>query len=62
MHSAVDTPGLEMRAGVRSERALPLFHDRLGLAVKVSSPPKSPAPIIECHEALSLRVPPGAFT
>lgn len=29
-HSAVDTPGLETRAGMRVERALPLFHDGLG--------------------------------
>lgn len=29
VHSAVDTPGLETRAGMRTERALPLFHDRL---------------------------------
>jgi CRISPR-associated exonuclease Cas4 len=30
VHSAVDIPGLVTRAGVRTERALPLFHDRLG--------------------------------
>lgn len=30
VHSAVDTPGLETRSGMRTERALPLFHDRLG--------------------------------
>lgn len=30
VHSAVDTPGLDTRAGMRVERALPLFHDRLG--------------------------------
>jgi CRISPR-associated exonuclease Cas4 len=29
-HSAVDAPGLETRAGTRVERALPLFHDRMG--------------------------------
>lgn len=34
VHSAVDTPGLETRAGVRTERALPLFHDTLGLIGK----------------------------
>lgn len=33
VHSAVDTPGLEIRAGVRTERALPLFHDQLGLVL-----------------------------
>lgn len=30
VHSAVDTPGLETRAGMCTERALPLFHDRFG--------------------------------
>ena len=34
VHEAVDTPGPETRAGVRIERALPLFHDRLGLTGK----------------------------
>ncbi len=37
VHSAVDTPGLETRAGVRTEKALPLFHDRLGLAGKADA-------------------------
>lgn len=37
VHSAVDTPGLETRAGVRTERALPLFHDRLGLVGKADA-------------------------
>lgn len=34
VHSAVDTPGFETREGVRTERALPVFHDRLGLIGK----------------------------
>jgi len=37
VHAAVDTPGLEIRAGVRTERALPLFHDRLGLVGKADA-------------------------
>lgn len=37
VHSAVDTPGLETRAGVRTERALPLFHDGLGLVGKADA-------------------------
>jgi len=37
VHSAVDTPGLEVRAGLRTERALPLFHDRLGLVGKADA-------------------------
>lgn len=34
VHAAVDTPGFETRAGVRAERALPVFHDGLGLIGK----------------------------
>jgi CRISPR-associated exonuclease Cas4 len=34
VHATVDAPGLETRAGVRMERALPLFHDGLGLVGK----------------------------
>lgn len=30
-HALVDMPGMEQRAGCRLERALPLFHDGLGL-------------------------------
>ncbi len=30
-HALVDMPGMEKRAGCRLERALPLFHDALGL-------------------------------
>ena len=37
VHAAVDTPGLETRAGVRTEKALPLFHDRLGLVGKADA-------------------------
>lgn len=37
VHSAVDTPGLEMRAGVRTERSLPLFHETLGLIGKADA-------------------------
>jgi len=34
VHARVDTPGLEVRAGLRIERALPLWSERLGLAGK----------------------------
>lgn len=34
VHRQVDTPGLETRAGVRVERALPVWSDRLGLIGK----------------------------
>ena len=34
VHAAVDTPGFETLAGVRTERALPVFHDGLGLIGK----------------------------
>lgn len=34
VHHLVDTPGYEMKAGVRVERALPLWSDRLGLIGK----------------------------
>lgn len=34
VHHLVDDPGYEMRAGVRVERALPLWSDRLGLIGK----------------------------
>ncbi len=34
VHHLVDEPGYEMRAGVRVERALPLWSDRLGLIGK----------------------------
>lgn len=34
LHRRVDDPGIEVRDGVRVERALPLFNDRLGLVGK----------------------------
>jgi len=34
VHHLVDTPGYEMKSGVRVERALPLWSDRLGLIGK----------------------------
>lgn len=34
VHHLVDTPGYEIKAGVRVERALPLWSDRLGLIGK----------------------------
>jgi CRISPR-associated exonuclease Cas4 len=40
-HEGADTPGYETRAGVRAERALPLFSDSLGLSGK--------ADIVEFH-------------
>ena len=41
LHEHVDDPGVEERAGVRVERALPLYSDRLGLTGK--------ADVIEFH-------------
>ncbi len=41
-HEGADTPGYETRAGVRAERALPLFSDVLGLSGK--------ADIVEFHQ------------
>ncbi|TXI73083.1 MAG: CRISPR-associated protein Cas4 [Dokdonella sp.] len=34
LHQRVDDPGFEVRQGLRVERALPLFNDRLGLSGK----------------------------
>lgn len=34
LHRRVDDPGVEVRAGLRVERALPVFNDRLGLVGK----------------------------
>jgi CRISPR-associated exonuclease Cas4 len=34
VHAAVDKPGVEVRAGLRVERSLPLWHDELGLIGK----------------------------
>ena len=41
VHRLVDTPGYEMKAGVKVERALPLWSDRLGLIGK--------ADVVEFH-------------
>jgi CRISPR-associated exonuclease Cas4 len=43
-HEGADTPGYETRAGIRVERALPLFSDTLGLSGK--------ADIVEFHRPL----------
>ena len=32
VHALVDIPGYEVRSGIRLERALPLYHDLLGLS------------------------------
>jgi CRISPR-associated exonuclease Cas4 len=37
VHAAVDRPGLEVRRGLRVERALPIFSDRLGLIGKADT-------------------------
>ncbi len=37
VHAQVDRPGFEVRRGVRVERALPLFSDRLGLIGKADT-------------------------
>ncbi len=37
VHQQVDQPGVETRAGVRVERALPVWSDRLGLIGKAES-------------------------
>ncbi|MBL8289160.1 MAG: CRISPR-associated protein Cas4 [Rubrivivax sp.] len=37
VHSQVDRPGFEVRRGLRVERALPLFSDRLGLVGKADT-------------------------
>ena len=34
VHRTVDVPGIELRAGLRVERALPVFHESLGLMGK----------------------------
>ena len=35
VHALVDQPGMELRKGLRIERALPVWHDALGLIGKV---------------------------
>lgn len=37
VHALVDRPGFELRRGLRVERALPLFHDALGLIGKADT-------------------------
>lgn len=53
VHSTVDMPGLEVRAGLRVERALPLFHDTLGLIGKADvvefQPDGTPFPVEYKH-------------
>jgi CRISPR-associated exonuclease Cas4 len=49
VHAQVDRPGFELRKGLRVERALPLFSDRLGLVGKADTvefePDGSPFPV-----------------
>jgi CRISPR-associated exonuclease Cas4 len=49
LHSQVDQPGLEVRNGLRIERALPLWHDALGLIGKADvvefEPDGTPCPV-----------------
>jgi CRISPR-associated exonuclease Cas4 len=53
MHAQVDRPGFETRRGLRVERALPLFSDRLGLVGKADTvefePDGSPYPVEYKH-------------
>ena len=53
LHKRVDDPGFEVRDGVRVERALPLFCDRLGLVGKADivefSPDGTPYPVEYKH-------------
>jgi len=43
VHAQVDRPGFEVRRGLRVERALPLFSDRLGLVGKADTVEFEPA-------------------
>lgn len=49
LHALVDQPGLELRRGLRIERALPLWHDALGLIGKADvvefEPDGTPYPV-----------------
>jgi CRISPR-associated exonuclease Cas4 len=49
VHAQVDQPGLELRQGLRIERALPLWHDALGLIGKADvvefEPDGAPYPV-----------------
>ena len=53
VHREVDRPGFEMRRGLRVERALPLFSDRLGLIGKADAvefePDGTPYPVEYKH-------------
>lgn len=53
VHAQVDRPGFDMRKGLRVERALPLFSDRLGLVGKADTvefePDGSPYPVEYKH-------------
>lgn len=53
VHSTVDLPSMEIRAGLRVERALPVFHDALGLIGKcdvvVFLPDGTPYPVEYKH-------------
>ena len=53
VHSAVDKPGVEVRAGLRVERALPLWNDALGLIGKADvvefEPDGTPYPVEYKH-------------
>lgn len=53
VHSTVDQPGFELRAGLRIERALPLWCDRLGLIGKADvvefEPDGTPYPVEYKH-------------
>lgn len=49
VHAQVDQPGVELRRGLRVERALPIWHDALGLAGKADAvefePDGTPYPV-----------------
>ena len=53
VHARVDEPGIEVRAGVRVERALPVWSDRLGLIGKADvvefQPDGTPYPVEYKH-------------
>lgn len=53
VHQQVDQPGVEVRKGLRVERALPLFHDALGLIGKADTvefePDGTPYPVEYKH-------------
>lgn len=53
VHAAVDKPGVEVRAGLRVERALPIWHDALGLVGKADAvefePDGTPYPVEYKH-------------